>query len=197
VRPAPLAATLLLATTGCASTKMLRLENELLQRQTAELHEQLEDCGRAGPRGDFAARVDVELIQTYIRRAGLPQGEITSPTAILVPFEAQNTQFGVFFQLFDEQKVLYIATHNYLRIEEAASSKAMVLLLTKVAILNYDLLLGKFQLNPNSGAISLSAEIHLNDGLGFETFQKVVANLIATADNSYPDLLRAAQGMGI
>jgi hypothetical protein len=116
---------------------------------------------------------------------------------VVVPIETTNTTFNVIFQLFDDQQVLYIATHNYLRIEEAASSQAMVLLLTKVATLNYDLLLGKFQLNPNSGGISLSSEIHLNDGLGFQTFQEVVNNLIGTADSSYPDLLRAAGGQGI
>ena len=183
---------------GCAKTKLLRLENELLVQRNEELARQASDCGRAGPSsGDFAATVDLDLIRDYIRKAGLPHGEQTSPTAILVPIEANNTDFGIFFQLFDEQKVLYVATHNYLRIEEAASSKAMVLLLTKVATLNYDLLLGKFQLNPNSGAISLSVEIHLHDGLGFETFQQVVGKLISTADSTYPELLRSAQGQGI
>lgn len=185
------------ALSGCAATKMLRLENELLQRQNTELREQIDDCGRADSSGERAASVDLDLVRSYIRRAGLPAGEQTSPTALLVPINAQNTNFGIFFQLFAEQKVLYIATHNYLRIEEAASSKAMVLLLTKVATLNYDLLLGKFQLNPNSGAISLSVEIHLHDGLGFKTFEAVVKNLISTADSSHPELVRAAQGQGI
>ena len=181
---------------GC-SAKLLRLENELLQRQNDELRVQLDDCDRTGPSGDFAASVDISLIEAYVKRAGLPIGERRSDTMVVVPIETTNTSFNVIFQLFDDQKVLYIATHNYLRIEEAASSQAMVLLLTKVATLNYDLLLGKFQLNPNSGGISLSSEIHLNDGLGFQTFQEVVNNLIGTADSSYPDLLRAAGGQGI
>lgn len=181
---------------GC-SAKLLRLENELLRRQNDELRVQLDDFDRTGPSGDFAASVDLELVETYIQRAGLPAGERKSESMVLIPIETTNTTFSVIFQLFDDQKVLYIATHNYLRIEEAASSQAMVLLLTKVATLNYDLLLGKFQLNPNSGGISLSSEIHLHDGLGFQTFQEVVNNLIGTADSSYPDLLRAARGQGI
>lgn len=193
-----LLAAALVACSGCANKKLLQLENEQLLRDNADLSQQVDSCGRAGPSSDdFAATVDLDLLREYIRKAGLPPGEQTSPTAILVPIEASNAEFGIFFQLFDDQKVLYVATHNYLRIEEAASSKAMVLLLTKVATLNYDLLIGKIQLNPNSGAISLSAEIHLHDGLGFETFDKVVRKLIATADATYPELLRSAQGQGI
>ena len=72
----------------------------------------------------------------------------------------------------------------------------MVLLLTQLAAMNYDMLIGKFQLNPTTGAISLFAEINLDDGMGFQTFQSVLGHLIQTADAQHPNLLNAARGLG-
>jgi hypothetical protein len=86
---------------------------------------------------------------------------------------------------------------GYLRLEQATTSKSMVLLLTQLAAMNYDLLIGKFQLNPGSGDITISAELNLDDGMGYQTFQSVLKHLIETADAKYPDLVRAAKGQGI
>jgi hypothetical protein len=73
----------------------------------------------------------------------------------------------------------------------------MVLLLTQLVTMNYELLLGKFQLNPRSGEISLSVEVQVDDGLGFATFEAVLNHIIYTADQRHPDLLQAARGRGI
>ncbi|MEL6344598.1 MAG: YbjN domain-containing protein, partial [Myxococcota bacterium] len=170
---------------------------QLLVAQDAELRKQLLDAQQSSPPQDYVSRVDMAVIETYLQRAGFPAGEQTAPDALLVPVEGQNTDFQVILQLFEREEVLYIAAHGYLQIEQAASSKAMVLLLTQVAALNYELLLGKFQLNPNTGSISLSVEIHLNDGLGFQTFNDALHHLVRTADTRYPELLRTAQSMGI
>ena len=59
------------------------------------------------------------------------------------------------------------------------------------------LLIGKFQLNPGTGDITISAELNLDDGLGYQTFQSVLRHLIKTADEKHPDLVRAAKGQGI
>jgi hypothetical protein len=72
----------------------------------------------------------------------------------------------------------------------------MVLLLTRLAAMNYDLLIGKFQLNPNTGDITLSSEINVDDGMGYQTFYSVLHHLIATADAQYPTLVQAARGQG-
>lgn len=191
------AALLLLLSGGCTSRKLLRLENELLKRQNTELRDRLEGCQQSDPPRDFATEIDMAVIQGYLQRAGFPGGELSSPEILIVPIRGHNTDFQLILQLFSSEGVLYVATHDYLRIEQAASSKAMVLLLTQVATLNYELLLGKFQLNPGTGSISLSVELNLQDGLGFRTFQEVLRHLVQTADARYPELLRTAQSMGI
>jgi len=186
-----------LLSTGCSSRKLLRLENELLKHQVTQLRDQLDGCQLQAPPQDFVNEVSIEVIQEYLSRAGFPPGELTAPSVLLVPIDGLNTRFQMTIQLFQQEKVLYIAANNYLQIEDASSSKAMVLLLTQVAALNYEMLLGKFQLNPNTGAISLSVELNLDDGLGFQTFNSVVHHLVQTADARHPELMETARSSGI
>ena len=182
--------------TGCSSRKLLRLENELLKHQVTQLRDELEGCEQQSPPQDFVNDVTIEVIQEYLSRAGFPAGELTAPNVLLIPIEGHNTSFQMTIQLFSAEKVLYIAANDYLQIEDASSSKSMVLLLTQVAALNYELLLGKFQLNPNSGAISLSVEMNLDDGVGFRTFNAVIHHLVQTADARHPELMETARSSG-
>ena len=192
-----LLALLALLSTGCSSRKLLRLENDLLKHQATQLRGQLDGCQQQAPPQDFVNEVSIEVIQEYLSRSGFPPGELTAPSVLLVPIDGLNTRFQMTIQLFQQEKVLYIAANNYLQIEDASSSKSMVLLLTQVAALNYEMLLGKFQLNPNTGAISLSVELNLDDGLGFRTFNSVVHHLVQTADARHPELMETARSSGI
>jgi len=181
---------------GCQSSKLLRLENDLLKHDNARLRQELSDCQRQAPPSDYVTTVTPEVIAEYLQRAGLAKPEVSTGGVLLVPIEGRNTSFRLSIQLFDREKVLFIATNDYLEIEAATSSQSMVLLLTQLAAMNYELLLGKFQLNPRTGGISLSVELNLDDGLGYRTFETVVGHLVRTADEKYPELLRIAQGQG-
>ena len=182
---------------GCSPRKLLRLENELLKHQVTQLRGELEGCHQQTPPQDFVNDVTIEVVQEFLTRAGFPPGEQSTPTVLQVPVDGRNTQFQMTLQLFKQEKVLYIAANDYLQLEEASSSKSIVLLLTQIASLNYELLLGKFQLNPNTGAIALSVEINLDDGLGFRTFNAVIYHLVQTADLRYPELKDTAISSGI
>lgn len=195
MRLLPAAAALALG--ACANPKLLRLENELLKNQNAELTARLESCQQEAPPPDFATEVTMEVVGSYFARVGFSGIEVTPNGVLTVPVSGRNTEFRVNAQLFEKEKVLFIAVSDYLRIEDATTSSAMVLLLTQLASMNYELLLGKFQLNPRSGEISLSVELNLDDGLGFRTFNAVADHLVRTADARYPELLRAAQGTGL
>lgn len=188
---------LLLLALGCAPAKLLRLENEVLKNQLTELETQIQSCERDAPPPDYATHVTIEVVRDYMTRSGFPPASQPSPSILAMPVRAENGPFQLTAQLFDKEKVLYLAISDYLEIEEAASSSAMVLLLTQLAALNYEMLLGKFQLNPNTGEISLSVELNLEDGLGFRTFQAVLQHLVRTADARHPKLRRAAQGRGL
>ena len=184
--------------TGCLSApKVMRLENQLLQRENAELRDQLQSCAVETRPSDYLTQVDMTGLVGFLNKAQYTEIEAISDSVISVPVRGENTNFKVNIQLFEREKVLFMVTAGYMELESATSSQSMVLLLTQLAAMNYELLLGKLQLNPNSGAISLSAEINLDDGMGFQTFQSVLGHLIQTADAQYPALSSAAQGLGL
>ena len=192
-------ATVLLASlgSGCGASKILRLENELLKTQNAELRAELGSCEADAPPPDFATTVSIDVVAEYMLRAGYTGVEPSGPNMLLVGVSGRNTAFRLSVQLFEREKVLFLAVGDYLQLEDATTSSAMVLLLTQLVTTNYELLLGKFQLNPSTGEISLSVEINLDDGLGFRTFRAVADHLVRTADRRYPELVRAAAGNGM
>ena len=179
---------------GCASRKLLRLENQVLLSELERVHADLAACRSDAPPQDFATQVSLDVVEDYLVRSGFQGIERTDSGLLVVGIEGTNTRFKMSAQLFEREDVLYLAATDYLRLEDATSSRSMVLLLTQLAALNYDLLLGKFQLNPRSGEITLSVELNLDDGLGFKTFESVSHHLVRTADNRYPELARAAGG---
>lgn len=183
--------------TGCASRRVLELENRVLAAENTRLREQLAAAGTPAWPGDFAANPTLDTVREWLGRAGLYGLDEPVPGVISLPIHGDNTDFRLTVQLFTTEKVLFVAATDYFRLEEAATTRALVLVLTQLAALNYDLLLGKFQLNPETGEISLSIEINLDDGLGFRTFDVVTRHLIRTADESYPVLARAAVGEGL
>lgn len=187
----------LLLLTGCASSKILRLENQSLTQKNAELVAKLAECEKATLPEGYARQVNQQTVLSFLKEAGFDDPKVVNPQVIAVPVKGKNTEFQVNIQLFEREKVLFMVATGYLRLEQATTSKSMVLLLTQLASMNYDLLIGKFQLNPGSGEITISAEVNLDDGMGYQTFQSVLKHLIQTADAKYPDLVRAAKGQGI
>jgi len=184
--------------TGCLfAPKVMRLENQLLHRENAELRDKLEDCSTKTVSADYLTDVDIAGVVTFLQEAGFHEIEPISDTLVSVPVQGDNTSFRVNIQHFEREKVLFLVAAGYMELEAASSSSNMVLLLTQLAAMNYDMLIGKFQLNPSTGAITLSAEINLDDGMGFQTFQSVLSHLINTADAQHPTLLSAAQGLGM
>ena len=175
----------------------MRLENEVLANQNRTLRDELATCRADAPPPDFATHVDLEVLRGYLKRAGLPTPEVSPSGVLSMPIQGENTRFQLTLQHFVKEKVLYIAVVDYLSLEQATSSPAMVLLLTQLAAINYEMLLGKLQLNPRTGDITLSIEVQLDDGLGFRTFEAVITHLVRAADRRHPELSRVAEGRGI
>lgn len=180
---------------GCY--RYTRLENQVLSLENARLSAELEEIRQVGVPPDYVRELDAAQLQVWLRDAGLTDIEQREPGVFLVPMQGEHVRFQLMVQLFENEKVLYLAATNYFRLEQATSPDSTVLLLTQISAMNYDLLLGKFQLNPRTGDISLSVELNLDDGIGFRTFNVTLHHLLRTADERYPDLLRAAGGEGL
>ncbi|MFK7929267.1 MAG: YbjN domain-containing protein [Myxococcota bacterium] len=185
---------------ACASKRVLKLENRVLSNENAVLRTRLTEVEAKLPDGgDFSSDVDIDLAAEWLDRAGYVykrNGE--GKAAVLeLAYAGRNTEFSLTVQHFSKSKVLFLATHDYLQLDDAQDTSGIVLLLVKLAALNYDLLVGKFQLNPESGDILLSAELQLGDGLGYQTFVRLIDHLFETADKTWPDLSKAAGGQGL
>ena len=195
---AALAAPLVLG--SCASRRLLVLENQVLQAENDRLRERIDTLEDKLPDGsDFRTDVDLQVVAAWLDKAGFihkTRGEGKNQL-IELEYDGENTEFTVTMQHFPKSGVLFLATHDYLRLDDAPDSRGVVLLLVKLAALNYDLLVGKFQLDPESGDILLSAELHLGDGLGYNTFVRLLEHLLSTADDKWPELHRAAKGQGL
>lgn len=195
-----LAALLALALSGLGSGcggRLVRLENRVLRLENARLEEQLAAARARALPEDYALTVDMAVLRDFAVRAGFTELDDSQPGVLFVPMEGVNTRFRLMFQLFEKEQLLYIAATDYFRLEEARDSRSMVALITSMSAINYELLLGKLQLNPRTGAVTMSVELNLDDGLGFNTFKVVSRHLARTADQRYPDLVRAAAGAGI
>lgn len=193
--PKPAAALLLaVGLSGCATHTMLARENQALSQELLRMHAERDLLQATAPPAELGQPVDLDRVAEYLERAGLLGVERAENDVLVTTIQGENARFKLTAQLFPAERVLYLAVTDYVRLEDATSSQAMVLLLTQLAALNYELLLGKLQLNPRSGEITLSVELSLEDGLGFRTLETATRRLVRTADDTYPRLLRAARG---
>ena len=183
---------------GCASRRLLAVENELLRNEAGELHRQVAALEHLVPDpDDFVREPDLEAVHVFLDRAGYQHDWEPDAEHIRFEYVGHNTAFRVHLQVFSGTDVLFVSTSDYFSLAEASGTDSLVMLITELATQNYDLLLGKFQLNPQSGEIMLSVEITVRDGLGYRTLTSALEHLCRTADVRYPDLLLAARGRGI
>ena len=183
---------------GCVSKRILRLENELLQLKVDDLTEEVHELREYGlTESEYVRSVSLETVHLFLNEAGYLHTYTDGASHIMMDHVGANVTFSVTFQVFEGANVLFIATGRYFNLREASGTESVVLLLTQLATFNYETLLGKFQLNPETGEILLSAELHLHGGLSQRTFASVLDSLCQTADERYPDIELAASGLGL
>jgi len=183
---------------GCASRRVMAIETRLLRQENAELQHRLHELEQRMPAaGTYVRHLDLATVHDYLERASYVHTWSPTSDEVFMDFAGKNTAFGVTVRHFDSAEVLYLATDDYLHLSAASNTESVVLLLVQLASLNYEMLVGKFQLNAETGEILLSVEISTIDGLGYDTFVNALEQLLHTADSRYPELERAAAGLGL
>lgn len=183
---------------GCVAPRVLALENRVLQQENADLQARVRELEALAPRGDdFERRVDLAAVSRFLDDLGYIHTWRPGTNLVHLDYRGSHAEFGVNFQLFESAGVLFLATSGYLDLGDAPDPPSAVQLLLQLASLNYELLIGKFQLNPETGEILLSAEIHVDEGLSRTTFGAVLDALKRQADRHYPALRRTLEGSGI
>ena len=171
----------LLATSACASSRLLVLENRALRAELA---------AAAAPAA-APAPTTPERIHSVLSGAGLPatlDGEITR-----FHWAGEHREFGVEVQHFPGAKVVYIATDSLISLADTQDDRGALLLITTLATLNYDTLEGKLQLNPETGEVLFSVELEVDDGFSDATLVTAVDHVVRTADALYPLLRETAE----
>ena len=187
-----------LALSSCASQRVVRLENKLLTLENEVLREQVAAYEKVAPSPDtWSKEPNLTVVSGWLDKAGYIYRRAEPDGPLRLEYAGTHTSFALSIQHFPKAKVLFLATNEYLQVDEAPDARGIVLLLVKLAALNYDLLIGKFQLDPESGETLLSAELQLDDGLGQDTLIRTLDHLLRTADETWPELSRAAGGRGI
>ncbi|MFT7521305.1 MAG: hypothetical protein ACI9MC_003456 [Kiritimatiellia bacterium] len=187
-----------MAMSGCVSSRVVNLENQILRMENERLAKRNSELeARTPSSADFVREPDLDAIAKFLDRAGYVHEMTPDRKAIRLEFAGQHTSFGVNLQIFSRSEILFMATSSYLRLEDARDQRGVILLMVKLAALNYDLPVGKFQLNPETGDILLSFELHLGDGLSYNSFVMALSRLLSTADERYTELERAAAGSGL
>jgi hypothetical protein len=186
---------LLTLSSGCASRRLLALENTALHQQVAALEKSAAALReRAREPADFAPRVNEGVLRGFLDRASL--GYTVDGGALRLQREGQNKRFDLYLRYYDDARMLSLTVENYLALEEAQGTAGLVLLLIAVATLNFDHLASKFQIEAETGKILVSTELNVTDGLGYATFLGALDRLVRVADQRYPELKRAAEGLG-
>ncbi len=189
----------LLLLCGCAGSHLLRVENDVLRARNASLESRVAELElRAPDPRDYAREVDLSVVHEFLGRAGYDNTLVTTGAGhVELDWHGKNANFGVTIRYFPNANVVFLATDDYLDLKDATSTESVVLLLVQLAALNYDLLVGKFQLNPESGEILFSMELHVEDGLGYATLAGAFRDLCEMADAKKPDLDQAIAGLGL
>lgn len=112
-----------------------------------------------------------------------------------VAHEGEHGVVGITVQTFDDPPVVYLQTTPLTTLADASGERGVVLLLTQLAVLNYETVQGKLQLNPRTGEVLASVELESDAGVAPETFRAAMAGLAAQADAWRPVLAEAANGV--
>ena len=196
MRLPPLIATALLLT-GCASSRLLRVENRLLRQENDRLSEQVATWGPRVNGEDFALVPDLDVLDRWLTEADYRVGTSAGSDHLHLEFSGENCDFALNVQYFADQHVVFMTTGSYLALSDTRDTDSITLLLVQLATYNYDLLLGKYQLEPETGAVALSMELTADDGLSRQAFLDRLLLLVSTADHDYPTLHGLAQGEGL
>lgn len=175
---------------ACTTARLLRVENQLLLQENIALRDELQARG-SGP-GEAAPLV---RFAGYLDERGLPHTLSTDRSKLTTRCGRDGVEVQI--QTFPNADVVYLGTAPLLTLDQVADRSAGVLLLTQIATLNYDTLLGKFQLDPETGAVSVSMELEGVRGVDGDGLTTALGRLCEVVAARQPDLLRAAAGTGL
>ena len=135
---------LLLTASGCASSRILRVENKVLIAENNMLQDEIQQlrATQVDPK-TFSKHVNLKVLSTLLTTSGYQHDVNQEKSHIHLKYAGKHTQFGLNIQYYEKAKILFIATNDYFGLDKAMNTSSVVLLAVKLMALNYEMLLGK------------------------------------------------------
>lgn len=185
---------LVMALAGCTSARLLRVENDLLTRENVELRARVDGAG--GRDATTAAKLELQAVANILEARGFQAGVHEEGTEVVVDYAAENGPIQLVIRTFPNAGVLYVATRDYASLSSAHDGDSAQMMITQLAVLNFEVLLAKFQLDPTKGEIVVSMELPYA-GLDETTMLGSIERLLRVADAKRPALQAALQGAAL
>ena len=173
---------------GCASKRVLQLENRTLHMEILDIQERLENQQEKDlPRFDS--------LVNHLHKLGLsfeihPDGPyaVSSCPDNGVPFSAQ---------IWEESGLFYLATTEFFDLHDSHSSSGAFALMAQISTINYDLPLAKLALNEKTGQVILSVQSPADEGLSVGIVRRCIIELCSSAQEVHSVLEKASLGNGL
>jgi hypothetical protein len=173
---------------GCASKRLLQLENRSLQRDLLEAREQIDAQQQGGlPRFDS--------LVGHLHKLGLSFDIHPDGPYALSSCPGHNTPFSA--QIWEESGLFYLATTEFFDIRNSHSTSGAFGLMAQISTINYDLPLAKLAINEKSGLVVLSVQAPADEGLSLSIVRRCVLELCSSVEKVRSVLEKAAQGNGL
>lgn len=173
---------------GCASNRVLILENRALKQDLNESSKKIAAF-------EHTTRPTFDSLVTHLDSLGLsfethPQGPFATAACpeTNIPFSAQ---------VWEDSGLFYVATTEFVDLYDTHSTAGAFAAMAQVATINYDLPLAKLSVNERSGQIILSVQCPADDGLTRTLVHRAVIELCTSAARVKPVLQKAALGDGL
>ena len=173
---------------GCATKRLLVLENHALRQDLDETSRQIQAY-------EQAELPKFENLLAHLDRLGLsfeshPQGPYATSKCpeSNIPFSAQ---------VWEDTGLFYVATTDFIDLYASQSTQGAFATMAQVATINYDLPLAKLAVNERSGQVILSVQTPADEGLTRALVRRVILELCTSAEKVQPILRRASQGDGL
>lgn len=105
---------------------------------------------------------------------------------ILLSFECDKADYDMFILVDQQHAFVYISLARYLQVPRDHPSFPAIL--TRLMEINWDLLLGKFEWNPNDGEVRVAFTFTTENGLGQKALGAAISAILDVADKHYIEL---------
>jgi hypothetical protein len=172
---------------GCASKRILYLENRVLKQDLDDLKASLQMQPDTEP--------SLDTLKRHISSLQLPFQVQNNGAYITATCPGNPIPFSA--QVFEDNRLFYVATTELFNLHDSHSTSGAFAVMAQISTLNYDLPLAKVALNEQTGQVIVSVQLPADNGLTSELVTRAIVEVCTSAERIRPVLEKAARGNGL